>query len=191
MKRPNLMVLAIIAAISGLIGAQLYRSTKDTLGGVVMLLCVLVVLFFVGYVVWMLTVKNQKIIKASDAEKEVALRFVAEPDHSVIYVYRNQYAGFLVGMNVMLDLVLIGQTRGYCFYRLVVAPGTHVIGGDKQCQASVSIDIGAGQIAYVEQEIVMSSTRSGYQFKVVADIAAAQSAMRKLKLLVSSISNAS
>jgi hypothetical protein len=183
MKRPNLMLLAIIAVVSGLIGSQLFRSTQGTFfGGVVMLLCVLIVLFFVGYVVWMLTVKNQKIIKAGDTEKEAALRFEAEPNSGVIYVYRNQYTGFLVGMNVMLDSASIGQTRGFCFYRLVVTPGTHVIGGDKRCQASVSIDIAAGQIAYVEQEIVMSATKGGYQFKIAEDIAKAQAAMRKSKL---------
>jgi hypothetical protein len=186
MKRPNLVVLAIVAAISGLIGSQLFRSTKGTFfGGVVMLLCVLAVLFFIGYVVWMLTVKNQKIIKASDAEKEAALRFEAEPDRGVIYIYRSQYTGFLVGMNVMLDSVLIGQTRGFCFYRLVVAPGTHIVGGDRQCQASVSVNISAGEIAYIEQEVVMSATKGGYQFKVAPDTPKAQAAMRKAKLLIS------
>jgi cbb3-type cytochrome oxidase subunit 3 len=189
MKRPNLMVLAIVAAISGLIGSQLFRSTQGTfLGGAVMLLCVLIVLFFIGYVAWVLTVKNQKIIKASDAEKDAALRFDAEPNSGVIYIYRSQYTGLLVGMNVMLDSALIGQTRGFCFYRVVVAPGMHVISGDKRCQASVSVDTAAGQIAYVEQEIVMSATKGGYQFKIAEDIANAQAAMRKSKLLVSSIS---
>ncbi len=187
MKRPNMMVLATVAVISGLIGAQLFGSTQGTLfGSAVMLTCALLVLIFVGYAAWLLTVKNQKIIKAGDAEKVAALRFEAEPNAGVIYVYRNQYAGLLVGMNVMLDSVQIGQTRGFCFYRLVVAPGAHMIGGDKQYrgqrQASVSIEVGAGQIVYVEQEVVMSSTRSGCQFKVVADVGAAQSAMRKLKL---------
>jgi cbb3-type cytochrome oxidase subunit 3 len=183
MKRPNLMLLAIVAAVCGLIGAQFFRSTQGTfLGGAVMLLCVLMVLFFIGYVVWMLTVKNQKIIKASDTEKEAALRFEPEPNCGVIYIYRSQYTGFLVGMNVMLDSALIGQTRGFCFYRLVVVPGAHIIGGDKQCQASVSTDVSAGQIVYVEQEIVMSATKGGYQFKIAEDIATAQAAMRKSKL---------
>jgi hypothetical protein len=186
MKCPNMMMLAIAAAvvaIGGLIGAQLFRNTQGTLfGSAVMLICALLVLIFVGYAAWMLTVKNQKIIKADDAEKIAALRFEAEPNAGVIYLYRKQYAGLLVGMNVMLDSVLIGQTRGFCFYRLIVTPGTHMIGGDKQCQVSISIDVGAGQIAYVEQEIVMSSNRSGHQFKIVADNAVAQAAMRKLKL---------
>jgi hypothetical protein len=186
MKRPNRMVLAIVvavAAISGLIGAQLFRNTQGTLfASAVMLTCALLVLIFVGYAAWMLTVKNQKIIKANDAEKVAALRFEAEPNAGVIYVYRNQYAGLLVGMNVMLDSMLIGQTRGFCFYRLVVAPGTHIVGGDKHCQTSVSVDVGAGQIAYVEQEIVMKSTKGGYQFKMVTNIAKAQAAMCKLKL---------
>lgn len=186
MKRPNLMVLAIVAAISGVIGSQLFRSTKGTFaGGMVMLLCALAVLFFIGYVVWMLTVKNQKIIKASDAEKELALRFESEPDSGVIYIYRHQYAGFLVGMNVMLDSALIGQTRGFCFYRLVAAPGTHIISGDKRFPASVSVDIGAGEILYIEQEIVMSTTKSGCQFKIAPDVAKAQAVMRKLTLLTS------
>jgi hypothetical protein len=184
MKRANMGAFIAIAAVSGVIGSQLSRSTKGTfVGGVLMWLVGLAIVGFIGFAIWSL-MKNKSVIKASPEEKKTALQFVTDPTQGVIYIYRNQYMGLLAGMDVILDGAFIGQTRGYCFYRLVVAPGTHVFSGAKSCQNTLSVEIGAGQIAYVEQEVVVGAIKGGYQYNLINDINKAQAGVRNCKLLL-------
>ncbi len=183
MKRANMGVIIAVAAVSGVIGSQLFRSTKGTgTGSALMWLAAIVIVGFVGFAIWTL-MKNKSISKASPEENKVAKQFAADPTQGVIYVYRNQYMGMLAGMDVVLDGTLIGQTRGYCFYRLVVDPGAHVFSGAKNCQNTLNVDIAAGQIAYVEQEMVMGAMKGGYQYNLISDAKKAQTGVRNCKLL--------
>ncbi len=187
MKKPNLLLLAGLGGAGGLIGFAMVRTTKGgALEGFVLAACALAILAFAGYVVWLLLYKNKATVKASPIEKEAAVQFKPEPGQGVIYLYRHQYVGMLAGLDVILDGHFVGQTRGYCFYRLVVTPGTHVLTGAKNCQGALSIDVAAGEIAYVEQSILMGPIKGGYGNEIAYDIKKAQAAMRKSKLLLPS-----
>jgi len=102
----------------------------------------------------------------------------------VIYLYRNQLVGLLVGLNVVLDGQPVGQTRGFRFYRLEVAAGTHVLSGDGKCPEPLEVTVAEGEIAYVEQEIVMGMVKGGYRYNRIADIPKAQKAIYGCKLLL-------
>jgi hypothetical protein len=185
MKKPNMLVICLIGGVAGLVGAQLARSAKGTaFSGLLWAVCLLIIAAFIVFVLWTLIFKNKAIIKASVAEKDAALLFKPESEKGVIYLYRCQYAGMLAGMDVVLDDVLVGQTRGYCFYRFVVPPGSHVFSGAKKCQGPLTVDVAVGQIAYVEQSIVMGALKGGYQYQMADDVKKAQSSMRKCKLFL-------
>ncbi|RNF86099.1 hypothetical protein [Montanilutibacter psychrotolerans] len=144
----------------------------------------LIVVAFAVYVVWLLGFKNQATRKASSAQRQDALQFAPVADKGVLYVFRKQYVGMLVGRDLLLDQRLIGQTRGYCFYRLEVAPGTHELAGSKKCAGPMQVNVAAGEIVYIEQEMQMGMVSSGYQYRLVDNAAQAQAKIRGCKLLL-------
>jgi Protein of unknown function (DUF2846) len=174
-----------IGAISAIAGSQIYNMSKGSaIGGVLNWLIVLAILGFIGFVVWQVMVKNKTIIKASPAEQAAALEFKAEQGQGVIYLYRKTYQGMIVGMDVVLDGALIGQTRGYCFYRLMVQPGSHVLSGDSKCQGALNVSVAAGQVVYLEKIITATSNKMVYAYQIVSDTSKAQKTISSCKMLL-------
>lgn len=175
----KILPLIIVGAIAGRVLASMAGGSSffNWLIG-------LLVLGFVVYLIWLFAFKNQATRKATPAETAAALNFQPEPGKGVIYLYRKQFVAVLVGMDVVLDGQPIGQTRGYCFYRLVLEPGQHVLSGDDKCKEPLSFEVAAGEVAYIEKEILMGAFKGGYHYRRNADVAAAQAAIRSCKLLL-------
>lgn len=188
MKKVETWKVIVLMIVGIVIGRVLMAAIKGTfLETAALWLCGIVVLGFIGYLFWLFAFKNKSMSKASEAEKTEALLFNADPTMGVIYLFRKTYLGMLVGMDVVIDGQLMGQTRGYCFYRLPVSPGTHVLSGEKKCQEPLQLQIAAGQILYVEKEILMGAMKGGYHYKINDNIAIAQGLIRSCKLLLSNI----
>jgi uncharacterized protein DUF2846 len=179
---PKYLALSLIGAVGGVLLIFLARGSGAERW--LMIGCALILLALLGYVAWLLTVKNKSTHVASPAQKQAALQFAPSPGKGVIYLYRSQLVGLLVGLNVVLDGRPVGQTRGFRFYRLEVAPGTHVLSGDSKCPEPLEVTVGEGEIAYVEQEIVMGVVKGGYRYKRIADVPKAQQAIYGCKLLL-------
>ncbi len=179
---PKYLVFALIGGIAGFIGVSLARGTAAQ--SWILLACVALVLCFLGYVVWLLAFKNKTTRAASAAEKQAALQFAPASGKGVIYVYRKQLVGLLVGLDVVLDGKVIGQTRGLRFYRLEVEPGRHLLGGDKKCPQPLEVAVADGEVAYVEQEIVMGMVKGSYRYTRITHLPQAQQAIHSCKLLL-------
>ncbi|MGJ7902771.1 hypothetical protein [Lysobacter sp. 1R34A] len=175
----KILPLIIVGAIVGRIMASMASGSS-----VFSWLIGLLVVGFGAYLVWLFAFKNQATRKATPAQTAAALNFQPEPGQGVIYLYRKQFVAVLVGMDVVLDGDLIGQTRGFCFYRLVVEPGRHVLGGDGKCKDPLSFEVAAGEVAYIEKEILMGALKGGYHYRRIDDVAAAQATIRSCKLLL-------
>jgi hypothetical protein len=179
---PKYLALSLIGAVGGFVLIFVARGSGNERW--LMIGCVAILLAFLVYVVWLLAFKNKSTRVGSQAQKQAALQFAPSPGKGVIYVYRKQLVGLLVGLNVVLDGRPVGQTRGLRFYRLEVEPGTHLLSGDKKCPESLEVDVAAGEIAYVEQEITMGMVKGGYRYNRIADIPKAQQAIYGCKLLL-------
>jgi hypothetical protein len=179
---PKYLVLSLIGAVGGFVLILVARGSGAERW--LMVGCVVMLLAFLAYVVWLLAFKNKSTRVASPAQKQAALQFAPVPGKGVIYVYRKQLVGLLVGLNVVLDGKPVGQTRGLRFYRLEVEPGTHVLSGDNKCPESLQVNVAAGEVAYVEQEITMGMVKGGYRYNRIADIPRAQQAIYSCKLLL-------
>jgi TM2 domain-containing membrane protein YozV len=186
MKNPpkaNLGIMIALGAAGGVGGMILSRMVKGTsLQGPFFALIGLVLIAFIGYVVWMLVVKNKSVSKATPEQQSQALKFLPVPGRAVVYLYRKQYVGMLMGMDVVLNGQLIGQTRGYCFYRLELAPGHYTLSGDKKCVGELSFEAKDGQAIYIEKEITMGAMSGGYRYVLTNNIAQAQEKIRGCKL---------
>ena len=179
---PKYLVLSLIGAVGGFILIFVARGSGTERW--LMIGCAAIALGFLVYVIWLLAFKNKSTHAASPAQKQAALQFAPSPGKGVIYVYRKQLVGLLVGLNVLLDGKLVGQTRGLRFYRLEVEPGTHVLSGDKKCPEPLEVTVGEGEIAYVEQEIVMGMVKGGYRYNRISNIPEAQQGIYACKLLL-------
>ena len=179
---PKYLALSLIGAVGGFVLIFVARGSGAerwlTIG------CIALLLGFLAYLVWLLAFKNKSTRTASPAQKQAALQFAPSPGKGVIYVYRKQLVGLLVGLNVILDGKLVGQTRGLRFYRLEVEPGTHILSGDKKCPDALEVTVADGEVAYVEQEIVMGMVKGGYRYNRIANIPLAQQSIYSCKLLL-------
>jgi hypothetical protein len=185
MQKATLWKYIVLAIIGALVGQFLMAFAKGTfVESIFLWICGFICIGFVAYVAWLLVFKNKSTVKATDAQKTEALNFIADPQMGVIYVYRKQYIAMLAGFDVVLDGNLIGQTRGYCFYRLLVSPGNHVLSGDKKCQGELSVEVNAGQIVYVEKEILMGAMSGGYQFVINDNMVKAQDLIKSCKMFL-------
>lgn len=179
---PKYLALALVGGLAGYVGVSMARGSAAQHW--ITLACGVLVLFFIGYVLWLLAFKNRATRTATPAQKQAALQFAATPGKGVIYVYRKQLVGLLVGLDLMLDGKLLGQTRGLRFYRFEVEPGRHVLGGDRKCPEPLEVNVADGEVAYVEQEIVMGIVKGGYRYTRITNLPQAQQALHSCKLLL-------
>lgn len=147
-------------------------------------LSVLFLAAFGGYVGWLLLVKNKTLRKATPAQIAEAQRFLPVAERGVVYLYRHQVVGMLMGLEALVDGRPVGQTRGKTFYRLELAPGRHVFAGNGKCPQPLELDIAAGQVAYIEQELQMGMLQSSYRYRAEPDAQRAQSAIRGCRMLL-------
>lgn len=179
---PKYLLLTLIGAVAGLFAFFLFRSAAWERG--IMMLALLILVGFLIYVIWVLAFKNRATRVATPQQKQAALEFAAVADKGVAYVYRKQLVGLLVGLDVVLDGRQIGQTRGLRFYRLELEPGTHVLSGDRKCPEPLTFHIAAGEVRYIEQELVMGLVKGSYRYRQVTDLTQAQQAVYSCKLLL-------
>lgn len=179
---PKYLVMAVVGALAGYLGVSMARGSAAQHW--ITLACGVLVLLFVAYVIWLLTFRNQATRTATPAQRQAALQFAPPPGMGVVYVYRRQLVGLLVGLDVTLDGKLLGQTRGMRFYRLETPPGRHVLGGDRKCPEPLEVSVAEGEVAYVEQELVMGMLKGSYRYVRIADLRQAQQAIYSCKLLL-------
>lgn len=176
----KLLPFMIIGLVAGLAGAMFLRGSAALIFN---LLAAVVLLGFIGYLIYLLAVKNTSMPTASADEKQHALGFQPVAGKGVLYLYRAQTVGFLVGLDVTLDEHTIGQTRGYSFFRIELEPGQHRLAGASNSEP-LDFDIAAGQVLYIEQQIRMGAVKGSYEYRLESDIDKAQAGIRKGKMFL-------
>lgn len=123
---PRNLVLYGLAVIAGIIVFGVLRSV---LGGDIMLIVGLLALVAVGVVVARNLRTNRKETQATGDQRNDALRFAPVPGKAVLYVFRNQFVGRAVGINVLVDGREAAQIKSPRFTRIVLTPGPHRLAG--------------------------------------------------------------
>ncbi len=91
-----------------------------------------------------------------------AKKFESVPDKAVIYIVRAPMDSHEVGALLLDDIVSL-TTYYSTYYRWEVAPGKHHIAGFVQQSATITLEVEAGKIYFVEH-IVLGSPRTGVTF---------------------------
>lgn len=92
---------------------------------------------------------------ASDAAEHEAKQFLPIKDKSVFYIYRNEFFGGAVGMEIYFDHANLGGTNAKHFMRVIATPGSHIIASQGENRDSLTIKSEPGKIYYIWQEAKM------------------------------------
>ena len=179
---PKMIALMVVGALGGIF---LVSFLDGQTGGIVSLLGGVFILGLLVYAVWLFVKLKKTANKADPQVRKAALAFEPVDGKAVIYVYRPQFVGKLVGFDLVLNQQLIGQTHGSTFYRLEVEPGQHELSGNKKCKQTFALEAVAGDVLYVQQEVMMGAFSGGYQYRGAAstqEVKQAQSDIRGCKM---------
>lgn len=123
---PRNLLLYGGAALAGLL---VYGVIGSLFGGEVTILLSLAALVVVGVVIFRNLQTNRKVAEATPAQRADALAFAAEPGKAALYLFRKQFVGRAVGLNVLIDGREIAQLKSPRFTRILLTPGAHRIAG--------------------------------------------------------------
>lgn len=92
---------------------------------------------------------------ASNEEDSAAKAFNAAPEKSTIYLFRDEFMGAAVTMDVYLDGKFQGFTGANTYFVWVVDPGEHEIKSIAENDEVVNLTTEPGKIYYIWQEVKM------------------------------------
>jgi len=92
---------------------------------------------------------------ASNEEDSAAKAFNVTPEKSTIYLFRDEFMGAAVTMDVYLDGKFQGFTGANTYFVWVVDPGEHEIKSIAENDEVVNLTTEPGKIYYIWQEVKM------------------------------------
>lgn len=105
--------------------------------------------------------------KAPASAEAESKQFVAKPDVSQVYVYRNETLGAAISMPVTIDGKFAGNTGPHSFFRFELPAGEHVITSQGN-ESRLTLTTEAGQLYYVWQEVKMGAFSAGSKLQNVS-----------------------
>jgi len=96
-----------------------------------------------------------------------AKQFAAASDKATVYIYRNESFGSAIKMPLLIDNVAVGDTASKTYVVKELAPGSHTITSKTEKDSTVTIDMLAGQIYYIWQEVKMGVFAARSELHVV------------------------
>lgn len=123
---PRNLIVYGLAVIAGLIGYWVLRSL---LGGEIMIILALVALVAGGVIMFRNLQTNRKVGEATPEQRMQALSFAPDPSKAALYVFRNQFVGRAVGVNLLIDGRDVAQIKSPRFTRILLSPGAHRVSG--------------------------------------------------------------
>ncbi len=123
---PRYLILVFVAVIIGWLGYGLLRAL---LGPEIVMILSLIALVVVGVTIFRNLQTNRQVTAATPQQRTEALQFAPVADKAVLYVFRNQFVGRAVGVNVLIDGREVAQIKSPRFIRVVLNPGAHTIAG--------------------------------------------------------------
>ena len=104
---------------------------------------------------------------ASKSADVQAKQFAPTSDKATVYIYRNESFGSAIKMPLLIDNVAVGDTASKTYVVKQLAPGPHTITSKTEKDSTVTIDMLAGQIYYIWQEVKMGVFAARSELHVV------------------------
>jgi hypothetical protein len=123
---PRNLVLYGLAGIAGLVG---YFVLRSLLGGEIMAIVGFIALVAASVIVFRNLRTNRKVTQATAEQRAEALTFAPVAGKASLIVFRNQFVGRAVGINVLIDGREVAQLKSPRFTRVLLTPGSHRLAG--------------------------------------------------------------
>lgn len=122
--------------------------------------------------------------QAAPAQDEAVKRFEAPAPLSRIYIYRNEFLGTLVGLDLTVNGQPAGTTKGKTFVVADVPAGAQEIVSKGENSSNLRISTRTGETAYVWQEVKMGLFSAGSKLHSV-DAAVGRAGVLETNLVAS------
>ena len=181
--RNALIGLAVFAVISGGLAALVGITIGTLLAG----------LFLGGFTFYILSniANNRAVGKVSPQERAAALATPPVPGQGLMYIYRDGFVGMALGIDVLVDDVLVGQLRSPRFLRLSVPAGPHTLvagpkgfAGMQNRTAAHTIHVRDGETAVFSLKISMGALRNEVQADREPDTRIALARLATIQMVV-------
>ena len=117
--------------------------------------------------------------KSSDAQAKL---FTPAPDKATVYIYRNEVFGSAIKLPLLIDGKEAGDTASKTYVEKTLDPGSHTITSKGEKDATLTIDMLAGKVYYVWQEVKMGMFAAGSALHLV-DEKKGQAGVEESKLI--------
>lgn len=104
---------------------------------------------------------------ASRQEDTSAKAFTPSAGMAGLYIYRNEYRGGAIKMQVTVDGKVLGKTVAYSYLYTQLAPGKHIVTADGGNTDQIKVDAIAGQNIFIRQGIKAGFAAAGSSMRVV------------------------
>lgn len=181
----NLIVYGL-AVLAGLVG---YWVLRAVLGDGIMTIVGLVAIVVCGFIIFRNLQTNRKVSEATPEQRMQALSFAPDPNKAALYIFRNQFVGRAVGVNVIIDGRDVAQIKSPRFTRILLSPGTHRVSGFVATNARPADTAGlelvasAGEIYIAKCEVEAQMIGATIKFTPV-QIDVANAELRKITKMV-------
>jgi len=105
---------------------------------------------------------------AANQEDAIAKAFSPSAGMAGLYIYRNEYRGGAIKMQVTVDGRILGKTVAYSYLHTELTPGLHIITADGGNTDQIKIDAIAGQNIFIHQAIQAGFSGAGSRMRVVS-----------------------
>lgn len=116
-----------------------------------------------------------------DADSQ-AKQFQPAPEKAKVYIYRNESMGAAIKMPVLIDNASVGDTAAKTYIEKDLDPGSHTITSKTEQDSTLALDMLAGKVYYVWQEVKMGMFAARSQLHQV-DEAKGQAGVGESKLI--------
>jgi hypothetical protein len=119
-------------------------------------------------------------------EADMAVKKFKEPTNGSagVYIYRDEFFGAAIKMNIFVDDKFIGQTAANTYHYVEVAPGKHIFKGSSENDSIIDIEVMANKLYYIWQEVKMGIIYARNKLQLV-DKVTGQEGVIKSKLAIS------
>lgn len=179
----------LLVGVAAIVGLFLFAGLRTLFGDGLVNLLILGLLIAGGVIVWRNLQLNRKVTDATPEQRTAALAFAPDAGKAALYVYRTQFIGKAVGINVDVDGRQAAQVKSPRFTRISLTPGAHKVelylGTPEKKKPGINtqeLNVAAGEVLIFKIEIEPQAI--GTVVKVTrADAAKAKSEIGGAKMI--------
>ncbi len=175
------------------VGLVVFWVLRGLLGPGIMGIVTLIALVVCGVVIYRNLKTNRKVADATPDQRAAALTFAPAPGKAALYIFRNQFVGRAVGVNVVIDGHEAAQLKSPRFTRILLSPGTHRIAGytgtNKAPGATEGLELvaSAGEIYIAKCEVEPQMVGASIKFTPLPLDAARADLQKIAKMVVADV----